>query len=46
MTKFGIFTRENFPLVDIVKQIIANIEIDGKNHSERASLVHTELSES
>ncbi len=41
LTKFGIFAGENFPLVDIIKQIISNIEIDGKNHSERAGLVHS-----
>ncbi len=36
LKKYGIFERDNPPLADIVKQIIANIEIDGKNHGERA----------
>jgi hypothetical protein len=46
LTKAGIFRRDNFPLVDIIKQIVAEIDFEGKNHSDRAGLVHTELRKS
>ena len=33
---FGIFARENSPLVEVVKQIIENIDFEGKNYIEIA----------
>ena len=36
LTKTGVFKRDNSPLEDVVKQIVAKIEFEGKSNRDRA----------
>ncbi len=43
LNKTGEFARENSPFVNFLKDIVSKIDFEGKNHSDRAKLVYTEL---